>query len=46
METEKIGVRELRENLSGHLESGRPLAITRHSETPGFYSRPKPAPQG
>lgn len=37
METEKIGIRELRENLAGYLESGRPLAITRHGETLGFY---------
>lgn len=32
METKKIGVREFRENLSGYLEGGRPLAITRHAE--------------
>lgn len=37
METEKIGVREFRENLAGYLESGKPLAITRHGETLGFY---------
>lgn len=37
METEKIGIRELRENLAGYLESGRPLTITRHGETLGFY---------
>ena len=37
METEKIGVREFRENLTGYLESGRPLAITRHGETLGFF---------
>jgi antitoxin (DNA-binding transcriptional repressor) of toxin-antitoxin stability system len=37
METQKIGIRELRENLAGYLESGRPLAITRHGETLGFY---------
>lgn len=35
--TERIGIRELRENLAGYLESGRPLAITRHGETLGFY---------
>jgi hypothetical protein len=33
METEKIGMREFRENLAGYLESGKPLAITRHGET-------------
>ena len=37
METEKIGVREFRENLAGYLEAGRPLAITRHGETLGFF---------
>jgi len=37
METAKIGIRELRENLAGYLESGRPLAITRHGETLGFF---------
>jgi len=37
MENEKIGIREFRENLAGYLESGRPLAITRHGETLGFY---------
>jgi antitoxin (DNA-binding transcriptional repressor) of toxin-antitoxin stability system len=37
METEKIGMREFRENLAGHLEAGKPLAITRHGETLGFY---------
>jgi len=37
MEAEKIGVRQFRENLTGYLESGRPLAITRHGETLGFF---------
>ena len=37
METEKIGVREFRENLADYLEGGRPLAITRHGETLGFF---------
>lgn len=37
MNTEKIGIREFRENLAGYLEAGRPLAITRHGETLGFY---------
>ena len=30
-------MREFRENLTGYLESGRPLAITRHGETLGFF---------
>ena len=33
MKTEKIGIREFRENLAGYLESGNPLAIIRHGET-------------
>ena len=37
METSKIGIREFREKLAGYLESDRPLAITRHGETLGFY---------
>lgn len=37
METQKIGMREFRENLAGYLEGGRPLAITRHGETLGFF---------
>lgn len=37
MDTEKIGMREFRENLAGYLEAGKPLAITRHGETLGFY---------
>ena len=37
METERIGIRELRENLAGYLESGKPLTITRHGETLGFF---------
>ncbi len=37
METEKIGMREFRDNLAGYLEAGKPLAITRHGETLGFY---------
>ncbi|HEY3824949.1 MAG TPA: hypothetical protein VGL82_10335 [Bryobacteraceae bacterium] len=37
METEKIGIRDFRENLAGYLEGGRPLAITRHGETLGFF---------
>jgi len=37
MDTEKIGIREFRENLAGYLESGKTLAITRHGETLGFF---------
>ena len=37
METEKIGIREFRENLAGYLEAGKTLAITRHGETLGYF---------
>lgn len=37
METLKVGIREFREKLADYLESGSPLAITRHGETIGFY---------
>jgi len=37
MGTLKVGIREFRERLAGYLESGTPLAITRHGETLGFY---------
>ena len=37
MQTERVGVREFRENLSGYLESPTPVAITRHGETIGFF---------
>jgi len=53
METEKIGMREFRENLAGYLEAGKPLAITRRGETLGFYipaqkkaARPRLTPCG
>src|SRR5260370_850892 len=36
-QTVTVGIREFRENLAGYLESGKPLAITRHGETLGFY---------
>lgn len=37
METERVGIREFRENLAGYMEGGRTLAITRHGETLGFF---------
>ena len=33
----RVGMREFREKLADYLESGTPLAITRHGETLGFY---------
>ncbi len=37
METEKVGMREFREQLGTYLESDRPVAITKHGRTVGFY---------
>lgn len=37
METEKVGMREFRDNLASYLEGGRPLAITRRGQTLGFF---------
>jgi len=43
MPTERVGIRQFRENLSGYLESDKPVAITRHGQTIGIYvpTRPK-----
>ena len=37
MEPTKVGVREFREKLAYFLEAGKPVAVTRHGETVGFY---------
>jgi PHD/YefM family antitoxin component YafN of YafNO toxin-antitoxin module len=38
MGTVKVGIREFREKLATYLlESERPLAITRHGDTVGYY---------
>jgi len=38
MKTLKVGIREFREKLASYLlESDRPLAITRHGDTVGYY---------
>jgi antitoxin (DNA-binding transcriptional repressor) of toxin-antitoxin stability system len=44
MEAVKVGIREFRERLASFLETGAPVAITRHGETVGFYipTRRKP----
>ena len=42
MQSVKIGIREFRENLASYLESSRPVAITRHGETVGFYISARP----
>ena len=33
----RVGIREFRENLSDYLESPKPVAITRHGATIGYY---------
>jgi PHD/YefM family antitoxin component YafN of YafNO toxin-antitoxin module len=38
METLKVGIREFREKLATYLlQSDKPLAITRHGDTVGYY---------
>ena len=37
MQTQKVGIREFRENLATFLEASGPVAITRHGETVGYY---------
>lgn len=45
MQSNKVGIREFRENLARYLESETPVAITRHGATIGVYvpTRPKPS---
>ena len=38
METVKVGIREFRERLASYLlQTDRPVAITRHGDTVGYY---------
>jgi len=37
MEATKIGIREFREKLASLLIADKPLAITRHGDTVGYY---------
>ena len=38
METLKVGIREFREKLANYLlQSDKPLAMTRHGDTVGYY---------
>jgi len=38
METLKVGIRESREKLASYLlHSDKPLALTRHGDTVGYY---------
>jgi antitoxin (DNA-binding transcriptional repressor) of toxin-antitoxin stability system len=44
MHTNKVGIREFRENLATYLESASPVAITRHGATIGIFVPTKPKP--
>jgi hypothetical protein len=37
METTKVGVREFRRDLAGHIASNAPVAVTRHGQTVGYF---------
>lgn len=37
METTKVGIREFRASLAEYIESGTPVAITRHGQTVGYF---------
>jgi antitoxin (DNA-binding transcriptional repressor) of toxin-antitoxin stability system len=43
MQTQKVGIREFRENLASFLEVSDPIAITRHGETVGFFIPARPS---
>ncbi len=45
METAKVGVREFREQLGSYHESAKPVAITKHGRTVGFYIPVHRAPE-
>jgi antitoxin (DNA-binding transcriptional repressor) of toxin-antitoxin stability system len=37
MEAAKVGIREFRSDLAGHIASGAPVAVTRHGQTVGYF---------
>ncbi|MCA3148950.1 MAG: type II toxin-antitoxin system Phd/YefM family antitoxin [Burkholderiales bacterium] len=37
MEATKVGIREFRAELAEYIASNRPVAVTRHGETIGFF---------
>jgi len=45
METAKVGIRQFREQLGDYLESAKPVAITKHGRTVGFYIPVHRAPE-
>ena len=42
MRTQKVGIREFRENLATFLDAAGPVAITKHGETVGYYIPTRP----
>ena len=43
-ETQKVGIREFRDNLSRFVEGQSPIALTKHGETVGYYIPTKHKP--
>ena len=37
METTKVGIREFRSDIAEYIASNKPVAITRHGQTVGFF---------
>ena len=37
MEAVKVGIREFRTDLAGHIATGAPVAVTRHGQTVGYF---------
>ena len=37
METAKVGIREFREDLAEYIASSKPVAVTRHGQTVGYF---------
>jgi len=45
MQMKKVGIREFRENLASIMDQDKPVAVTRHGETVGFYIPAKRKPK-
>lgn len=43
-ESQKVGIREFRDNLARYVEGVSPIAITKHGETVGYYIPTKQRP--
>jgi antitoxin (DNA-binding transcriptional repressor) of toxin-antitoxin stability system len=37
METAKVGIREFRQDLAEYIASSKPVAVTRHGQTVGYF---------